>query len=90
VSEALSVALELGISDRLTHGPRLIPPGYQPDFGKLIDLEMVLMPGGRERTADECASLFDRAGFELARIVPTQSPLSVVEARIAQRSQCPR
>ncbi len=55
----------------------VIPPGNQPDFGKLIDIEMLLMPGGRERTADEFASLFDRAGFELARIVPTESPLSV-------------
>jgi hypothetical protein len=64
----------------------VIPPGNQPDFGKLIDLEMMLMPGGRERTAEEFASLFDRAGFELARIVPTDSPLSVVEARIARRS----
>jgi hypothetical protein len=59
----------------------VIPPGNQPDFGKLIDLEMLLMPGGRERTPDEFASLFARAGFELARIVPTESPLSVVEAR---------
>jgi hypothetical protein len=61
----------------------VIPPGNDPDFGKLIDIEMLLMPGGRERTAEEFASLFASAGFELARIVPTQSPLSVVEARIA-------
>jgi hypothetical protein len=45
----------------------VIPPGNQPDFGKLIDLEMLLMPGGRERTAEEFASLFEHAGFELAR-----------------------
>jgi hypothetical protein len=64
----------------------VIPPGNEPDFGKLIDLEMLLMPGGRERTAEEFASLFERAGFELARIVPTESPLSVIEARIAQRT----
>jgi hypothetical protein len=60
----------------------VIPPGNQPDFGKLIDLEMLLMPGGRERTADEFASLFEHGGFTLARIVPTESPLSVIEARI--------
>jgi hypothetical protein len=60
----------------------VIAPGNAPDFGKLIDLEMLLIPGGRERTADEFAALFARAGFELARIVPTQSPLSVVEARV--------
>jgi hypothetical protein len=65
----------------------VIPPGNQPDFGKLIDLEMLLMPGGRERTADEFKSLFARAGFELARIVPTESPLSVIEARVAPISQ---
>ena len=63
----------------------VIPPGNQPDFGKLIDLEMLLMPGGRERTAEEFASLFEHAGFELARIVPTESPLCVIDARIAQR-----
>lgn len=58
----------------------VLQPGNTPDFGKLIDLEMLLFPGGRERTEAEWASLFRRAGFELSRIVPTQSPLSVVEA----------
>jgi O-methyltransferase domain len=59
----------------------VVLPGNQPDMGKLIDLEMLLLPGGKERTAEEFASLFDRAGFALTRIVATQSPLSVVEAR---------
>jgi len=58
----------------------VIQPGNLPDFGKLIDLEMLVAPGGRERTAEEFASLFARAGFELTRIVPTESPLSVIEA----------
>jgi SAM-dependent methyltransferase len=58
----------------------VVQPGNTPDFGKLIDLEMMLFPGGRERTEAEFASLFRRAGFELTRIVPTQSPLSVIEA----------
>ena len=53
----------------------------EPDFGKLIDLEMLLMPGGRERTADEFRELFQRAGFTVTKIVPTKSPLSVIEAR---------
>ena len=59
----------------------VLQPGNTPDFGKLINLEMLLFPGGRERTEAEWASLFRRAGFELSRIVPTQSPLSVVEAK---------
>ena len=59
----------------------LLPGSTQPDFGKLIDLEMLFMPGGRERTEEEFRALFTRAGMTVTRIVPTQSPLSVVEAR---------
>jgi hypothetical protein len=59
----------------------VIAPGSQPDFGKIIDLEMLLMPGGRERTEQEFRNLFEQAGFKLTRIVPTKSPLSVIEAR---------
>ncbi len=58
----------------------VLPAGNAPDFGKVIDLEMLAMPGGRERTAEEFDALFARAGFELTRIVPTRSPLSVIEA----------
>ena len=59
----------------------VLTPANQPDFGKLIDLEMLLMPGGRERTSEEFHALFERAGFAVTRIVPTKSPLSVIEAR---------
>jgi hypothetical protein len=61
----------------------VIPPGNAPDLGKIIDLEMLLMPGGKERTAEEFQALFAAAGFELTKIVPTASPLSVIEARVA-------
>lgn len=59
----------------------VIQPGNQPDLGKFIDLEMLMMPGGRERTAEEFAALFAASGFEMTRIVPTKSPLCVIEAR---------
>jgi hypothetical protein len=59
----------------------VIPPGNEPGLGKILDLEMLVMPGGRERTEQEFRALFDRAGFDLTRIVPTPSPLSVVEAK---------
>jgi hypothetical protein len=42
------------------------------------------LPGGKERTAEEFASLFARAGFELTRILPTQSALSAIEARVKE------
>jgi hypothetical protein len=58
----------------------VLQPGNTPDFGKIIDLEMLAMPGGRERTATEFEALFARAGFTLTKIVRTESPLSVIEA----------
>ena len=58
----------------------VIAAGSTPDLGKFIDIEMLLFPGGRERTADEFKSLFERSGFHMTKVVPTKSPLSVVEA----------
>ena len=58
----------------------VIPPLNAPSFGKLLDLEMLVLPGGVERTEAEYAALFRAAGFRLARIVPTQSMSSVIEA----------
>jgi O-methyltransferase domain/Dimerisation domain len=59
----------------------VVAAGSQPDFAKLIDLEMLLLPGGRERTEQEFRDLLSAAGFTLTRIVPTKSPLSVIEAK---------
>ena len=58
----------------------VIADGPTPDLGKFIDIEMLLLPGGRERSTGEFRALFAGAGFELTKIVPTKSPLSVVEA----------
>jgi hypothetical protein len=52
----------------------------EPDLGKIMDIEMLVSPGGKERTAQEYGELFARAGLKLTRIVPTKSPYSVIEA----------
>ncbi len=49
-------------------------------FGKILDIEMLTSPGGKERTAEEYAALFEAAGLRLKRVVPTKSAFSVVEA----------
>jgi len=59
----------------------VIPPGNEPFGGKFLDLVMLLIPGGKERTEEEYRALFAQAGFELSRIVPTGSEVSVIEAR---------
>jgi hypothetical protein len=60
----------------------VIPTDNSPHMGKLIDLEMMVMPGGVERTADEFRALLASAGFTNMRVVPTQAPLWVVEGRV--------
>jgi hypothetical protein len=40
---------------------------------------LVLTHGGRERTQLEFQALFDQAGFDLVRVVPTRGPISVIE-----------
>lgn len=59
----------------------VVPEGDTPDMVHLMDLNMLVMTGGLERTAAEYGSLLEQAGFRLERVVPTASPFSVVEAR---------
>jgi hypothetical protein len=47
---------------------------------KVLDIQQLLMPGGRERTAEEYRKLLEAAGFELTAVIPTQSSLSIIEA----------
>jgi hypothetical protein len=58
----------------------VIPPGNEPFGGKFLDLVMLLIPGGKERTEDEYRTLLGRAGFELTQVIPTNSEVSIVEA----------
>lgn len=58
----------------------VIPVGNEPFGGKLLDLVMLLIPGGQERTADEYRQLLDSNGFELAQIIPTETEISIIEA----------
>ena len=58
----------------------VLPEGDEPHFGKLLDIMMLVGPGGQERTAPEYDALLAKAGFRLARIVPTASVVGIVEA----------
>jgi O-methyltransferase domain/Dimerisation domain len=56
-------------------------PDICPD-GTFMDLYMMVMTGGRERTQDEFATLFAEAGFRLMSVTPTATPVSVLEGTL--------
>ena len=58
----------------------VLPEGDAPHPGKLTDMVMLTVPGGEERTPSQYSALLGKAGFEVTRVVPTASPVSVVEA----------
>ncbi|WP_396929441.1 methyltransferase [Mycolicibacterium sp.] len=56
-------------------------PDHDGDFiGKWVDLEMLVVAGGRERTTEQYRELLAQAGFRLTGVVETAAPISVVEA----------
>jgi hypothetical protein len=60
----------------------VLPSGNSPHPGKMLDMMMLVGPGGQERTEPEYRRLLDKAGLRLAKIVPTSSAVSIVEAMI--------
>ena len=66
--------------DKLLLAEKLIPAGNEPHPAKIVDVAMLLLTGGMERTEQQYAELLNRAGFRLTRVVPTPSAASVIEA----------
>lgn len=59
----------------------LMPAGNAPFAGKFVDLEsMLTTPGGYERTEAQYRSLLAGAGFQVTRVIPTQTANSIIEA----------
>jgi hypothetical protein len=67
-----------GPEARLIVVESVIPDTPEFDMGKWMDMNMLMMSTGRERTAAEFRDVFERAGFALEQIVPTPSPLSIL------------
>jgi hypothetical protein len=58
---------------------QVLAPANEPSFGKWLDLHMLVLVTGRERTETEYAALFEKAGLELTRVIPTASGACIVE-----------
>lgn len=58
----------------------LIPEDNSPSPAQPMDLNMLVMLNGRERTTKEYANLLETTGFRLERVIPTHTPFYVIEA----------
>jgi len=59
----------------------VVPDTDEPHFSKFIDLNMLVMTGGKERTEKEFERLLDPADFKLLRVIPTDLPTAIIEAQ---------
>jgi hypothetical protein len=70
----------LAADGRLLLVERVLAPPNEGAAGKFSDLNMLVSPGGRERSRDEFAALLAAAGFRLEAVHPTAADVEVVEA----------
>ncbi|MGB7022230.1 MAG: methyltransferase [Candidatus Acidiferrales bacterium] len=57
----------------------VIQPGNDFYPGKFLDLQMLIFPGGKERTEKQFRELFAAGGWKLSRVLPTATPICIVE-----------
>lgn len=57
----------------------VVPEGNEPHPSKMMDIQMLIAEGGKERTGNEYKDLLEAAGLKLRSIIPTKSPYSLVE-----------
>ena len=69
----------MGPQSKLLLIQEVIPPGDSFAYGKLSDLNMLVSPGGQERTEPEYRALYAAAGFTLTSVIPTRSRINVIE-----------
>jgi hypothetical protein len=58
----------------------VVPEGGEPHMGKMIDLTMLGMLTGRERTEAEYRRLLEEAGFKFEGVTPSPTPISIIRA----------
>jgi hypothetical protein len=73
----------MGQNGRVLVVEMVVPETKEPSFSTLLDLNMLVMSRGRERTASEFRKLFQAAGLEVVSIVSSLSPLKIIEGRKA-------
>ncbi|MSO97322.1 MAG: SAM-dependent methyltransferase [Rhodospirillaceae bacterium] len=79
-------AAAMNSSAKLIAVDAVIKPGNDPDANKALDVGIMALLSGRERTADEFDKIYRAAGLRLTRIIATAAPstMSLVEGVVAQ------
>jgi O-methyltransferase/methyltransferase family protein len=80
VGRAMRPDSTLLLVERVMPGPN---EGFDAAFS---DLNMLVSPGGQERTEPEYTALLEAAGFTLTRVIPTRGEFSLIEGRTASAS----
>ena len=62
----------------------LLEPGTDFSVAKLLDIEVLVMGGGRERSIDEYKSLIDSVGLAVSKVIPTNLGPVMLECAIAK------
>lgn len=58
----------------------IVPDDPGPDWSKMLDIHMLSLLGGRQRTRQEYESLLSASGFSLQREIDTHAGISILEA----------
>jgi hypothetical protein len=74
-----NVRRAIGAKGRLLVVEQVVPPRNEPGLAKIMDLEMLVLPGGRERTEQEWKELLQASGFRLEKVIHTPVPQCILE-----------
>lgn len=69
----------IGSKGKLLLAETVLPPGNTFSVAKLLDLEVLLMGGGRERSREEFEQLLKKSAFRLSRIIETEVDIAIIE-----------
>lgn len=69
-----------GVNARILLVETILPPAPQPSPVTFMDMNMLVMLGGRERTAEEYGAMLERAGFTVTQVIPTPGMFGLIEA----------
>ena len=62
---------------------RIVPPGGEPSVSKIVDMSMLVLTGGKERTEMEYRALLNSAGLRVSRVTRLDQETSIIEAEAA-------